>query len=150
MTTKAALLLSALLVLAGATGCATTTDKYCGALEDEREALTDLARSSEDPGGVSFADGLVIFEGLRDESPGDVRDEWDTFYFAWQGVVDAFEQAGTSPQDYRPGQSNPGVTPAQAKAVEDAAAGLLSQRVVDAGEGIEQHAQDVCKVDLGL
>lgn len=146
--TRGALLVSAVLVLASGTGCATTTEKYCDALEAEQQTLIDLARSADEAGGVSLADGLAIFEDLRDASPDDIRDEWDTFVFAWEGVVDAFEQAGTDPEDFRPGEVTPGVTAAQSEAIEGASAELGSPRVVDAGQGIQQHAKDVCKVDL--
>ena len=148
--TRGALLVSALLVLASLTGCASTTEKYCGTLEDEKQTLTDLAQSSKEPGSDLFGDSLAVFEELRDASPDDIRDEWDTYVFAWEGVADAFDEAGVSPQDYQPGEKPPGVTDEQTKAIEDAAAGLGSDRVRDAGTGIEQHARDVCKVDLGL
>jgi hypothetical protein len=42
------------------------------------------------------------------------------------------------------------VSDAEAKGLQDAAAELASERVTAAGEGVEQHARDVCKVDLGL
>lgn len=142
-----ALLLAA---LAGLTGCAGDTDAYCGALEDDQQALTDLAKSSSSPDGNLFADGLTVFKGLRQEAPDDIRDEWDTFYFAWEGVAEAFDAAGIGPQEYRPGERPDGVSETQAQAIEDAAAELGSARVVEAGKGIEQHARDVCKVDLGL
>jgi hypothetical protein len=144
-----AALLAGVLVLSGLTGCSSDTDAYCDALGDEREALDALARSSDKPDADMFASGLDVFDGLRQEAPDDIRDEWDTFYFAWEGVADAFERAGVTPQEYRSGETA-GVGDAEAKAIEDAAAELGSQRVVEAGQGIEQHARDVCKVDLGL
>lgn len=143
-------LLGVLLLVTVGTGCSSPTESYCGALEDEKDTLTGLAQSSGEPGGDMFDDSLTVFEDLRDEAPEDIRDEWDTFVFAWQGVADAFDAAGIGPQDYEPGATPPGVSEDQAQAIEDAAATLRSARVVEAGKGLEQHARDVCKVDLGL
>lgn len=145
---RGALLASALLAVASLTGCASTTEKYCATLEDQHQTLTDLAKSSAAPGGDLFVDSLAVFGQLRDEAPDGIRDEWDTYVFAWQDMADAFEEAGVSPQDYHPGVRPAGVTDAQLKAIKDAAIELQSERVVDAGQGIEQHARDVCKVDL--
>jgi len=148
--TRGAVLFSALLTLAGLAGCASTTERYCGTLEDERQTLTDLAKASGRPDGDLFVDSLALFGKLRDASPDDVRDEWDTFVFAWEGMVDAFDRAGLSPAGYTPGETPPGVSAEQVDAITDASANLGSRRVLDAGTGIEQHARDVCDVDLGL
>jgi hypothetical protein len=131
--TRPALLSGALLVAVSVAGCSTGADAtadYCAALEDRQQSLADLAQASGEPDADLFADGLAVFEALRAQAPGDLRDEWDTYVFAWQGVADAFERA-------------------DARGIEDAAAGLRSDRVVEAGRGIEQHARDVCEVDLG-
>jgi hypothetical protein len=145
-----ALLGCAGLVLVAPTGCAGQTETYCDTLRDQRSALTGLAEGSADPGAEMLEDGLAVFRDLRAEAPADIRDEWDTFYFAWEGLADAFEAAGTTPQEYRAGGDSPGVNEAEADAIADAAAELGSARVVDAGAGIQLHAQDVCDVDLGL
>ncbi|HET6624950.1 MAG TPA: hypothetical protein VFG63_01040 [Nocardioidaceae bacterium] len=152
MTTRV-LLAGVLLLPVGLSGCSSATETYCASLADEKQTLTDLAGSAQAPGADAFADSLTVFRRLRDDAPGDIRDEWDTYVFAWEGVTDAFTAAGVNPQDYTPGTtqgSTPGVTEEQARAIEDAAAELRSPRVLDAGKGIEQHARDVCKVDLGL
>jgi hypothetical protein len=139
----------ALLAPAVLTGCADQTETYCDTLRDQRQALTDLAASSREPGSDMFRDGLAVFDQLRDDAPDDIRDEWDTFYFAWEGLADSFDAAGITPQQFQAGDP-PGASGPEVDAIEDAAAELASARVVDAGNGIEQHAQDVCKVDLGL
>lgn len=145
-----ALLASGMLVLASVSGCADQTEKYCNTLEDDKQALTDLAKNADEPESDLFGDSLAVFEELRDEAPDDMVDEWDTFVFAWQGLADAFDEAGVDPRDYQPANRPPGVSDAEAKAIEGASLELASPRVVDAGDGIEQHARDVCKVDLGL
>ena len=148
--TKGALLASGMLVLVSLSGCADQTEKYCSTLEDDKQALTDLAKNADEPGSDLFGESLAVFEELRDEAPDDVADEWDTFVFAWQGLADAFDEAGVDPGEYQPGKKPPGVSDEEAKAIEGAALELASPRVADAGDGIEQHARDVCKVDLGL
>ena len=129
-------------------GCASATDSYCATLEDERQVLTGLAATSDQPGADLFENTLAVFETLRGEAPGDVRDEWDTFLFAWQDVADAFSVTRVRPGDYAPGTTPPGLNREAARRIENAAAELRSVRVVEAGRGIEQHARDVCKVDL--
>ena len=131
-------------------GCGSDTEAYCDELRDQQPALDRLARSAQRPSDELFDDSLQVFQRLRDTAPGDIRDEWDTFVFAWQELVDAFGAAGISPADYQPGHPPDRVGDQQLDAIEDAAAALRSPRVVDAGSGIEQHANDVCKVDLGL
>lgn len=147
---RRALLASGILVLASASGCADQTEKYCSTLKDDKQALTDLAKNADKPGSDLFGESLAVFEELRDDAPDDIIDEWDTFVFAWQGLADAFEEAGVDPRDYQPANRPPSVSDAEAKSIEGASLELASPRVVDAGDGIEQHARDVCKVDLGL
>lgn len=155
--TRGALLVGVMLALAALAGCSNPTDDYCGTLQDQQQTLKDLARSAGRPagrpgaqaGGDPFGDSLAVFTQLRDAAPDDIRDEWDTFVFAWEDLVDAFDEAGVDPRGYKPGAKLPGVSDAQREAIDGAAAELQSARVVDAGKGIEQHARDVCKVDLG-
>lgn len=145
-----ALSLTGVLLVSLLTGCASETEDYCGALEDQKQALTDLAEDARDPQTDLFANSLEIFEDLRDRAPGDIADEWDTFIYAWEGVAEAFDEAGVSARDYRPGDTSGAVSAEDARSIQDAAAELGSPRVVEAGDGIEQHARDVCQVDLGL
>jgi hypothetical protein len=137
-------------VLAGLTGCGDDTKPYCDELRTQQQRLVDLAGEAGRPGADIYDDSLEIFGTLREAAPDDVRDEWDTLYFAWEGLVEGFDRAGTTPQEFDPENPPPGVSDAEVQALEDAAAELRSRRVVDAGDGIEQHAKDVCGVDLGL
>lgn len=147
---KCALVACGLLLLAVQTGCASDTEQYCDTLRERKGDLGGLAEEAGKPGPDAFTDTLDIFTELRDAAPGDVVDEWDTLVFAWEGLTDAFARAGVTPGEYDPAHPPDDVSKEEAEALEDAASELASQRVVDAGDGIEQHAQDVCKVDLGL
>jgi hypothetical protein len=121
---------------------------YCEDLSEQQQAIDGLARDGT--GARLVTEGLEIFEPLRDRAPGDVRDEWDTLVFALRGLADAIADAGTTPRQLaRSGQPD-GVTDDELALVRDAAVELTSDRVQAAGTGIEQHAQDVCGVDLGL
>jgi hypothetical protein len=139
-----------LVLLALLTGCASETEQYCAELEDQKGTLADLAIRSGEPDSEVLAETLDVWRELRDEAPGDVADEWSTLVFALEGLVEAFEAAGTSPGEYDPASPPPGVSEADAKRLEDAAAKLASPRVASAGTDLQQHARDVCKVDLGL
>lgn len=141
--------LGTLLVLSLA-GCASDTERYCDALEEQKQELADLAARSADPDTDVLAETLSVWQDLRDAAPDDIADEWQTVVFALEGLVDAFDDAGTTPSEYNPDEPPPGVSEEDAARLEDAAAELASRRVTAAGDGLEQHAKDVCKVDLGL
>ena len=140
----------ALLLVMPLSGCASDVERYCGELGEQRSTLSDLAVRSEEPGSDVLAETLTVWRDLRDRAPGDVSDEWSTLVFALEGLQEAFEAAGTSPGEYDPASPPPGLTEAEADRLQDAAADLASPRVAAAGEGIQQHARDVCKVDLGV
>lgn len=128
------------------TGCGSPTEQYCDRLADSSDRLTRMGQD-----GTGDLDAtLELLEGLRAESPDDLRDEWDTVTFAWQGLAEAFERAGAAPQDFDPADPPAQLAPAEVRAIQDAASVLVSPRVTEAGRAIEQHGQDVCKVDLGL
>jgi hypothetical protein len=129
-------------------GCSDATGTYCQTLADQQQVVAELA-GSQRPSREQLHSGLAAFEELQQAAPTDIRDEWDTFVFAWQDLVEAFDAAGVDPARFRPQDPPPHATDAQVQAIESAAAELASARVTDAGRGIEQHARDVCGVDLG-
>lgn len=130
--------------------CADETERYCTALEDQQQALTELARAADEPGAEFYPRLLEIWQDLRDEAPDDLADEWSTLVFSLESFLDAVERTGTTPDEFDPENPPPGVDEAAVDAARDAAADLLSPRVVTAAEGVQQHARDVCKTDLGL
>jgi len=139
-----------LVLVASSTACASETESYCAELEEQKQTLTDLATGSTDPASTVLAETLEVFQTLREAAPGDIEDEWSTLVFAYEGLAEAFEAAGTNPGEFDPASPPEGVSDAEAERIEGAAAELRSQRVVRAADGLQQHARDVCKVDLGL
>jgi hypothetical protein len=132
-----------------AAGCSGATDDYCAALTDEQATLERLSQRADDPASGALSDGVDVFEDLRDAAPEDLRDEWTTYVIAWQELETALERAGVDAGAFTDGEQPDGVGDDELDAVRDAADKLRSQPVVDAAGGIEQHATDVCGVDLG-
>jgi hypothetical protein len=137
------------LILSSLSGCASQTEKYCSTLKDDNKTLQKLASGSKDQTGDQISQSLDVFKDLQGKAPQDVADEWDTFVTAWQDLSDAFDTAGVDPGKFKKGVKPSGVSEGQYDAIKRAAEGLQSQPVLDAAQGIEQHARDVCKVDLG-
>lgn len=152
-TARAARVLACVLLLSGAAGCADRTERYCTELEEQQPVLEELARGPGS-GGTEGEDPLgrtvEVLRTLQQEAPSDVADEWTTVLFAYEGVADAFEAAGADPGSYDPQRPGPGVSEAEADRIRDAASELLSARVLRAADEVEQHAVQVCEVDLGL
>jgi hypothetical protein len=149
---RTALVVAGVLVATCLTGCSNSTESYCSTLKDDQKKLESLASQAARPGeeGVrALGDTVGVLSDLRDEAPEDISDEWATLVGALQGLVDAVKATGHPIGDFAGGSRPDGVTTGQYDAVEQAAAELQGTRVQQAGKSIEQHAQDVCKVDLG-
>jgi hypothetical protein len=138
-----------LLLVATLTGCASQTEKYCSTLKDDNAELQKLASGSDQPAGRVLDRSLAIFEELQGKAPHDVAADWNDFVYAWKSVVDAFRAAGVDPARFDPARRPPGVSTGQFQAIKQAAAELDSETVQAAAARIEDHAQTVCKVDLG-
>jgi len=149
---RAAPLLVTLLLATGLTACSSDTESYCSALKDDQKQLKRLSARSDDPGagGSKALEGTVsLLSDLGDKAPDDISGDWDTLVQALQGLVDAIKASGADVGDFQGNKKPAGVTGGQLKAVQQAAAELQATPVQQAGKSIEQHAQDVCKVDLG-
>jgi len=136
------------LLLGLLTGCSEEGPDYCGTLADEKKTLTDLASRAGARQGDVITPTLESFERLRADAPEQLVDEWDTLLFAYRALADAVEAAGVDPAQYRPGRRPPGMSAADARTLATVASKLQSPRVLDAVAGIEDHAQQVCKVDF--
>jgi hypothetical protein len=142
---SAGVLLLALL----ATGCSDQREAYCDTLRDEKQTLTDLSQGAAEPAPGAIDRTLEVFERLREEAPDDVQDEWDVYITAWASLDRALDEAGADESMFADGERPEGMSQEDYDAVSAAAVDLRSTQVVQAASGIEQHALDVCKIDLG-
>ncbi len=122
------------MTLVSLSACSDATADYCASLGEEQPTLRQLSAGEVEEDSVTEA--AAVFERLSDAAPEDLRDEWTTFVNAWQGLADALKSGGDTNE-------------AAERAVRGAGDKLRSQPVLDAAAGIEQHADDVCGVDLG-
>ncbi len=147
MTRRTAAAGAVLTLLALLTGCADEREEYCEALAEEKATLNELAESSADGGDV-LTPTLESFEELRAVAPEELQDEWETLVVAYEAVVDAVEEAGIDPAEYRPDELPEGVSEAESERLAAVASKLLSPRVREATAGIEQHGREVCDVSF--
>ena len=141
-------LVAGLLTGCGGNDADSRDSDYCSTLKEEKKQLADLADQAGKPGTDVLTPTREALGRLREAAPEDLRDEWDTVYYAWSAMVDAVKEAGVDPGDYRPGRTPEGVTAAQARKLGEVAAELSSPRVVDASRGLEDQARQVCHVEL--
>ncbi len=128
-------------------GCASTEEKYCDALREDRVRIDEMINGS---GSDALLRGLPLFHDLADQAPDDLTDEWQTFLNAVEGLQDALDGAGLEPADLRDGTIPASVTGDDRQSIVAAADTLSSPAVVNAVSGIETQGRDVCKVNLGL
>jgi hypothetical protein len=148
---RVAALLCAVLVATGLTSCA-GTPSYCSTLKSDQKQLKRLASESAKPGstGSKALDGTVrLLSTLRDRAPSDISDDWETLVNALKGLDDAINASGAAPGDFGAGKKPKGITEGQYQSVQQAAAELQATPVQQSSTSIEQHALEVCKVDLG-
>lgn len=130
-------------------GCASPTEDYCSTLKADKARLEKLAATSDKPGTDVLHGSLTVFQQLEDASPQDIHGDWSDFVFAWKNLVEAFDAAGIKPSQFDPAHQPAGMSDAEFKQITEAAAGLRSEPVRLAARRIEDHAQTICKVDLG-
>ncbi len=133
----------------GLVACSSTEESYCSALREDEPRLQKLSRAAAEPGSDALVKSVDILAALGDKAPDDVADEWETLVSSLEDLVDAVRASGADFSALASGKTPEGVTAGQMKAVRQAAGELADTRVQQAGASIEQHARDVCKVDLG-
>ena len=138
--------LAAVLLLVA--GCSAEGEDYCTALAEEQKTLDDLADRAEAGGEDVLTPTVESFERLQGESPEALEDEWTTLVNAYQALIDAVDAAGIDPADYQPDDPPPGLSAADEERLASVASKLASTRVSEAALGIQQHADEVCKVDF--
>lgn len=126
-------------------GCgASAGEQYCSALKSPQSIFAD------DGTGLELINNLSELKVLAASAPDDLRDEWQTFLSALQSLRDAIAAAHLRPRDFVAGKPPAGTLASTAASIAAAANELGHSDVVDAANGIEQQAKDVCGFQLGL
>lgn len=136
--------LAVVLALGVASGCSDEGEDYCSRVQSESAELT---RTVDAGGGATgLLDALPTLEDLAQDAPADIEDEWTIFLDAVRGLRDVLEETDTDPEEIAGDLES---VPADDRArIREAATHLASADVVDASEGIDQHALDVCHTPL--
>lgn len=138
------------IVLTGLTACSSDPDEaYCEALREQSSVLKGLAGQSGEPGTDVLGQTLASLRTLQEEAPSELEDEYATVVNAWEAMVDVVADVGIDPAEYDRAETLRRLDPADARRVRQTADALASQRVGEAGAGIEDHAGQVCGVDFG-
>ena len=122
-------------------------EDYCQALEERREKIAEMVDSGSP---AVLLDNLPMLRELGEQAPEDLRDEWQTYLAALDGLEEALDDAGVKASQFEDGKPPAGLDEAQRKTIADAAGQVAAEETVQAGAGIEQQARDVCKINLGL
>jgi hypothetical protein len=140
-------LAAALLLGVTLSSCEADPDEaYCEALREERRVLDELA--DEERGTDTLSRTTESLQRLEDVAPSELADEYATVVNAWEALADAVDDAGVDPAQFRPDRTPEGIDPRTARRLRQTADTLASPRVVEATLGIEDHAQQVCDVDM--
>ena len=128
-------------------GCGDGEKSYCHALESDQQAFAEM---QDDTSGLALLKHRTMLHGLADKAPDDLTDEWQTFLGALDAFAGTLRDVGVEPDQFVDGKPPAGLGEDDRKRIADAASELSSPDVVEAANGIEQHAKDVCKLQLGL
>jgi hypothetical protein len=138
-----------LVLTASVAGCSgDPEEEYCAQLKEEQKQLNELAGDAAEPGADVLTPTLESLQRLREVAPDVLNDEYSTVVYAWENLVEAVEEAGVDPADFRPGKTPEGVDRNTARQLAATAAELSAPRITQATAGIEDHATQVCDVDL--
>jgi hypothetical protein len=130
-----------------AQGCGDREKDYCDALQRDQKLFAEM---QEDSSGLGLLRQRTHLHQLADKAPDDLTDEWQTFLGALDAFATTLDQVGVDPDDFVGGKPPEGLADADRTRIANAASELSSPDVVEAANGIEQQAKDVCKLQLGL
>lgn len=136
------------LVLATVVGC--QSDPFADYCDEVSEQQLALSEALGEGGPTALIKALPSFEALREKSPPDIRDEWDTVVTRIRALSEAIEAAGVDPETYTADDPPADLDPALKARIDAAADQLASPAMADALDGVQQQARDVCKNPLSL
>jgi hypothetical protein len=120
---------------------------YCDALKSDQQLFAEM---QDDTSGLGLLKHRTTLRALAEKAPDDLTDEWQTFLGALDAFAGTLREVGVAPGDFVDGKPPATLAPDDRTRIADAANELSSADVVEAADGIEQHAKDVCKLQLGL
>jgi hypothetical protein len=126
----------------GLTSCG---QDYCDAVEENQAELTDVTASGS-PGALLEA--LPIFRDLAEQAPDDIRDDWKAFLDPLEELDDALRDADVDPGAYDADELPVELSEEERSRIRAAGAALADPTVVQALDGVQQQAKDVCHTPL--
>ncbi len=139
----------AVLVLGSLTACGGGDDEYCSAIEDAQKQFEGLENGEDFD---QLGDAIDTLQGLGEDAPDDVADDWEVFNDALADFQTALDDAGVSGADLEAmqnGEIPEGLDdPATMEDLTTASQALTSEEVSDAGDAIKKHAEETCDVDF--
>jgi hypothetical protein len=127
--------------------CASDTDKYCSTLRSDQTQLGEMFSSTRSD---ALLQSLPLLRSLSAKAPDDLTDEWQTLVNAIAGLDSALHAAGLTAKDFQGSRVPDSVQGDERKNLIGAADRLTSSDTVQAAQGIDNQARDVCHVNLGL
>jgi hypothetical protein len=127
--------------------CGDQEKGYCSALSKEQPMFSEM---QDDTSGLALLKHRTTLHSLAEDAPDDLTDEWQTFLGAIDAFAGTLRDAGVKPGDFADGKPPAGLSDTERTRIATAASELSSADVVEAADGIEQQAKDVCKLQLGL
>lgn len=146
---RTSLVLGVVLALGALSACSEDPQDgdYCTAFAAEQESLARLAEADAATTDL-VTPALAFYQRLGEVAPDDLADEYDTMVVAYRSLAEAIEEAGVDPAAYERGTRPEGVTAEEARQLAAVASKLDAPRVREAATGIQDHADQVCEVDL--
>jgi hypothetical protein len=142
---------AAIVLAGGLASCSEDPEEaYCEAVREQSGKLDDLAAEVDEPGTDVLGGTLESLRTMGAVAPPELDDEYTTVLNAFEALVDAVADAGIDPAEYDRKETLGELDPADARRLRQSAASLGSARVADASLGIEDHAEQVCGVDIGV
>jgi hypothetical protein len=127
--------------------CGSEEKSYCDALKSDQELFAEM---QDDTSGLGLMKHRSTLHALAEKAPDDLTDEWQTFLGALDAFAGTLRDAGVEPDDFVDGKPPATLSAEDRTRIANAANELAATDVVEAADGIEQHAKDVCKLQLGL
>lgn len=120
---------------------------YCASVEQERAVI---GAAVEQGAGSGLIRALPSFERLAAEAPEDIADDWDQVIAGVEHLADELEAAGVDPATYDRDSPPEGLTSAERRRIDAAAAALNDPATNESMKSVQQQALDVCGTPLNL